>query len=260
MARTEVTGSQIRDSSVSLTADVTGILPVVNGGTGSNTIALNNVMLGNGTGAVQTVAPGAAGNVLTSNGSTWTSGTAGPGVGSYPNVPAPASGRYLHPGGGAAVAGAISVGVLCFRKILVPANQTFDRIACEILVPGAGSVVRLGIYTCDVHGFPSTRVLDAGTVDASTAGVKEISISQALSAGVYCLAAVAQGAGCTIRAQQGTTNFFTSPLLAGEQMRGDGFNSAAATVPGALPANAQTDIAWGVVPGHVAPLMMLRAA
>ena len=76
MARTEVTGLQIKDGSVSLTADVVGILPVANGGTGSDTLALNNVLLGNGTGALQAVAPGATGNVLTSNGTTWTSAAA----------------------------------------------------------------------------------------------------------------------------------------------------------------------------------------
>ena len=73
MARTEVTGSQIKDQSVSLTVDVTGILPVANGGTGSNTLALNNVLLGNGTGALQAVAPGTAANVLRSNGTSWAS-------------------------------------------------------------------------------------------------------------------------------------------------------------------------------------------
>lgn len=76
MAKTELTGAQIKDKSVSLVDDVTGILPVANGGSGSNSIALNNVILGNGTGAVQTVAPGATGNVLTSNGTTWTSASA----------------------------------------------------------------------------------------------------------------------------------------------------------------------------------------
>lgn len=81
MARTEVTGLQIKDGSVSLTADVVGILPVANGGTGSDTLALNNVLLGNGTGALQAVAPGTAGNVLTSNGTTWTSSAASVGIG-----------------------------------------------------------------------------------------------------------------------------------------------------------------------------------
>jgi len=48
-------------------------VPVANGGTGTNTLTANNVLLGNGTSAVQTVAPGASGNVLVSNGTTWTS-------------------------------------------------------------------------------------------------------------------------------------------------------------------------------------------
>ena len=51
----------------------TGTLGADQGGTGSSTLTLNNVLLGNGTSAVQFVAPGTVGNVLTSNGSTWAS-------------------------------------------------------------------------------------------------------------------------------------------------------------------------------------------
>ena len=50
-----------------------GTLGVANGGTGASTLAANNVLLGNGTSAPLTVAPGTSGNVLTSNGATWTS-------------------------------------------------------------------------------------------------------------------------------------------------------------------------------------------
>lgn len=56
-----------------LTTGVTGTLPVANGGTGVASMTLNNVVLGNGTSAVQFVAPGASGNILTSNGTTWES-------------------------------------------------------------------------------------------------------------------------------------------------------------------------------------------
>lgn len=66
-------------SGVSLTTQVTGTLPVGNGGTGATTLAANNVILGNGTSAVQTVAPGTNGNVLTSNGTTWVSAPAAAG-------------------------------------------------------------------------------------------------------------------------------------------------------------------------------------
>ena len=70
MARTEVSGSQIKDSSVALsdaasptgTSDVTGVLPAANGGTGL-------------------AAPGASGNVLTSDGTNWTSAAGGGGGG-----------------------------------------------------------------------------------------------------------------------------------------------------------------------------------
>lgn len=58
---------------VSLTAGVSGTLPVANGGTGASTLTANNVLLGNGTSAPLTVAPGTSGNVLTSNGTTWAS-------------------------------------------------------------------------------------------------------------------------------------------------------------------------------------------
>lgn len=71
-------GTSASWSFVPLTSGVSGILPVANGGTGASTLTLNNVILGNGTSAVQTVAPGANGNILQSNGTTWVSTTPGP--------------------------------------------------------------------------------------------------------------------------------------------------------------------------------------
>lgn len=62
-------------TSINLAAQVTGTLGVANGGTGAATLTANNVILGNGTSAVQFVAPGSSGNVLTSNGTTWQSTT-----------------------------------------------------------------------------------------------------------------------------------------------------------------------------------------
>jgi hypothetical protein len=43
------------------------------GGTGVTNLTANNVILGNGASAVQFVAPGTSGNILASNGTTWTS-------------------------------------------------------------------------------------------------------------------------------------------------------------------------------------------
>ena len=71
---TTATSSGINGSAIT-----TGTVGVSVGGTGANTLTANNVILGNGTSAVQFVAPGSSGNVLTSNGTTWTSAAAGGG-------------------------------------------------------------------------------------------------------------------------------------------------------------------------------------
>jgi len=52
---------------------ISSALAVSSGGTGASTLTANNVILGNGTSAVQFVDPGTSGNVLTSNGTTWIS-------------------------------------------------------------------------------------------------------------------------------------------------------------------------------------------
>jgi hypothetical protein len=67
-----VSGSPITTSG---TITLAGTLAASNGGTGATTLAANNVLLGNGTSPLQVVAPGTAGNVLTSNGTTWASAT-----------------------------------------------------------------------------------------------------------------------------------------------------------------------------------------
>jgi len=54
---------------------ITGItdLAVADGGTGRSTLTANAVLVGDGTSGINSVSPGASGNVLTSNGSAWTS-------------------------------------------------------------------------------------------------------------------------------------------------------------------------------------------
>lgn len=51
------------------------LVPVTKGGTNLATLTANNVILGNGAGNPLFVAPGTSGNLLTSNGTTWTSAT-----------------------------------------------------------------------------------------------------------------------------------------------------------------------------------------
>jgi hypothetical protein len=58
---------------ISITSDLGNPVPVSKGGTGLTTLTSNAVLLGNGTGNLQGIAPGTSGNVLTSNGTTWAS-------------------------------------------------------------------------------------------------------------------------------------------------------------------------------------------
>jgi len=74
---------------VDVSSEITGTMPIANGGTGATSLTANNVLLGNGTSAPQAVAPSTAGNILTSDGSTWAStAPAGglPAVGTSGNV------------------------------------------------------------------------------------------------------------------------------------------------------------------------------
>jgi hypothetical protein len=76
---TDITTFKFRFPNVSFTHSGTtatfGTVGVASGGTGQTSLTANNVILGNGTSAVQFVAPGTSGNVLTSNGTAWISDT-----------------------------------------------------------------------------------------------------------------------------------------------------------------------------------------
>lgn len=76
-----------------------------------------------------------------------------------------------------------------FSIIQVPKEITITRVGCEIMSP-SGNYGRLGIYYNDDHqGWPGKLFYDAGLIDISTGGTKEISIDLSVSPGWYWLAA-----------------------------------------------------------------------
>lgn len=61
------------NSDITSLSGLTTALTVAQGGTGTSNLTANTVLIGNGTSAIQGVAPGTSGNLLTSNGTAWTS-------------------------------------------------------------------------------------------------------------------------------------------------------------------------------------------
>jgi hypothetical protein len=61
------------NSDITSLTGLTTALSVAQGGTGSANLTANSVVIGNGVSAVSGVAPGTSGNLLTSNGTAWTS-------------------------------------------------------------------------------------------------------------------------------------------------------------------------------------------
>lgn len=143
-----------------------GTLPVSGGGTGATSLTANNVILGNGTSAVQTVAPGASGNVLTSNGTTWTSA-----------APAPSSGSIS-----ATASGSINSG----KPVVVNADGTVSQ-AGFAGTPSAGSAY--AYQSSALSSFANSQLV---AIDPST-GTHLILYSVASGTQTYVVAASVSG-------------------------------------------------------------------
>lgn len=87
---------------------------------------------------------------------------------------------------------ALAVDTLYGLAFVVSETETFTRIGIRVVSTGTATLARLGIYN-HVGQTPTTLVLDAGTIDVTGTGDKEITISQRLTQGSYILAAVANG-------------------------------------------------------------------
>lgn len=80
----------------------------------------------------------------------------------------------------------------------VDEQAALDRIAVSITDAGtSGAEVRLGLYDDDGDGSPGALIVDAGTVDGTTAGDKAITISETVGPGRIWMVAVNQGGAST---------------------------------------------------------------
>lgn len=143
---------------VALATDVSGTLPVANGGTGASTLTANNVLLGNGTSALQAVAPGTSGNLLTSNGTTWASAAA----------PSTGSMTLLKAGSGTSTAaGNTNVDSYSFASNLtaldtVQIYYTIESVTQQTALPGLFGAASVLVYLGAAN--PSANLPAGGTV------------------------------------------------------------------------------------------------
>jgi hypothetical protein len=83
---------------------------------------------------------------------------------------------------------AVTANRLYAHPIVIGASETFTRIGVKITSGMVGNA-RFGIYNM-ANGVPTTLVADLGTISTASTGEIELTISQALTAGVYALAVV----------------------------------------------------------------------
>lgn len=87
----------------------------------------------------------------------------------------------------------------------VTESVTFTRIGINVTTLQAASVIRLGIYNSS-GGKPSTLLVDAGTVAGTSTGEKEITISQAMTAGWYWLVCLSDVNSIGVTAENGASS------------------------------------------------------
>lgn len=118
------------------------------------------------------------------------------------------AGRYYGGNAGHVTTIAGGLNYLYLVPLWVPNSpQAIDRIGLEVTTAAASAVARLGIYSNDATtDQPNALLFEAtsgGSLDCSTTGVKESTISQSLSGDLFWMALAVQGASFTFRALQG---------------------------------------------------------
>jgi hypothetical protein len=103
------------------------------------------------------------------------------------------AGEYITPIPIASTSTSVSVATdaICAVPFIVARAMTIDRIAINTTTAKAGKIARLGIYNNGTDNYPGTLLLDAGTVDLSSAGILAAVINQSLTKGLYWLVYVA---------------------------------------------------------------------
>jgi len=144
---------------------------------------------------------------------------------------------------GTKTTGAGAVNTTYYQPIIIPSTTTLTKLSVNTASTYAGTgAVRLGIYNMDANGEPSTVKLDAGTVATTAASTMyQITISQAITPGIYFLAANMQTAAAT-------PNFVSFSAISVPTMRNNSQSNGAAAILGFSQASVTGAFATAVSP------------
>ncbi len=97
------------------------------------------------------------------------------------------SGRYITglDGGSSSEFTNGTIGRLWASPLPVSRALTIDRLAVDVTTLQAASLNRLGLYASTADGLPGALLVDGGTVDTSTTGLKEVTVDVAVNPGLY---------------------------------------------------------------------------
>jgi hypothetical protein len=154
-----------------------GTLAVGRGGTGATTLNAAAVIIGNGTSAPTFVAPGTSGNLLTSNGSAWTSAApAGGGVTSFNGNTGALNGLQF------ITSGSIGSGATTINITGLPTDYIFFRFLIIGQLNSTNSGFEFGLkvstnngssYTNDIYRFAYAGVLGNGGIASQNMSAQE---------------------------------------------------------------------------------------
>lgn len=82
--------------------------------------------------------------------------------------------------------------LMTFTPWVLSRSITIDRIGIHVTTAAAGTNVRIGIYTA-TDDLPDTLVAELGSFDTTSTGIKELTVSQVLPAGLLFIAMAKQG-------------------------------------------------------------------
>lgn len=159
------------------------------------------------------------------------------------------SGSLVRPSNFVANAGGTSYSTGYERAApLVIARQTaFTAIGAQVTTPGsAGSVVRLGVRYAGDDGAPDALLVDAGTIDGTSATYQTIAVSLTLAIGLYWLVLVTQVASCSLYGYSAGANLPTDSTGSLSDQVG-GYRNAGGE-SGALPASFGTPVRQNPAP------------